>query len=992
METTLLEAGKTVDRPLAPGERHHYRVELAAGDFLHLVAEQRGIDVAVDFFDPAADGDPTLTVDSPSGPEGPEELVAIAEVGGVHRIAVRPFPGQEEGRYELHLHPPHPATAADRDLVEADRTFRSAEKLGTSPRQAREALALYRQIVDFERRPGRERRLAGVLFGIGRRHQELDDYAAALGPLLEAAELFAAVGDRWQHPYALLRAGFVQYHLGRSQEALDLYAEALDRLEALGDLRGRAIAHDRIGDVHNRLGEIQEALDAHRRALELSRELGDPGVEAGRWASYGYVLLGLYRGQEAYDAFARAHQLHGELGDRGAMARDLKGMGEAATLLGRYVDAVDHLERSLALRRERGQGGQALVHVALGNAHLDQESKVAALRSFEEALKLARESQNVGERAIALRSSARFYRVAGQLERSLELYDQALELYRVAGDAKSRPSCLAGSARTLHEMGRFAEAHGRIEEAIDAVETFRLDPVSEEVRSTYFAFRQDYFDVAVDLLMHRHADEPKAGHASRALATHERRRARALLDRLAENRAGLRADADPDLLDREQKVQRRIGDLAASADEAPERIEELLRQLDELRGEIRRTSPRYAALALPEPLDPAAIRERVLDDETLVLVYALGEERSFLWLVAKGGVRSYELDEGPELVARVHTAADLFTRSGTLARALPAKLADLSERLLGPAAGKLGDKRLVIVADGALQSLAFGALPLPGQGPGAEPLLVRHEVLMVPSVSTLAELRRLRERRPAPTRTVAVVADPVFEAGDPRVAAKEGSGEPPSEESQPWSEELQSAARSAGVEGFERLTYSGVEAEAIAEHAPDRPLVATGFEAGRELVEKGALRDFRILHFATHGLLADHHPDLSGLVLSLVDAEGNRRDGYLRAHEIANLDLRADLVVLSACQTGVGKELRGEGLLSLTRAFMYAGVPRAIVSLWKVDDRATAELMDRFYAAHLEEGLPPAAALRKAQLSLREETEWKEPRHWAGFVLQGDWR
>jgi len=175
-------------------------------------------------------------------------------------------------------------------------------------------------------------------------------------------------------------------------------------------------------------------------------------------------------------------------------------------------------------------------------------------------------------------------------------------------------------------MGRFAEAHGRIEEAIDAVETFRLDPVSEEVRSTYFAFRQDYFDVAVDLLMHRHADEPKAGHASRALATHERRRARALLDRLAENRAGLRADADPDLLDREQKVQRRIGDLAASADEAPERIEELLRQLDELRGEIRRTSPRYAALALPEPLDPAAIRERVLDDETLVAVSDLEKE------------------------------------------------------------------------------------------------------------------------------------------------------------------------------------------------------------------------------------------------------------------------------------------------------------------------------------------------------------------------------
>ena len=192
---------------------------------------------------------------------------------------------------------------------------------------------------------------------------------------------------------------------------------------------------------------------------------------------------------------------------------------------------------------------------------------------------------------------------------------------------------------------------------------------------------------------------------------------------------------------------------------------------------------------------------------------------------------------------------------------------------------------------------------------------------------------------------------------------------------------------------YQRLTFSRREAEAILAQAPaGSSFAAIGFDANRAVVTSGALADYRFLHFATHGELNTHRPELSRLVLSQLDREGKSVDGYVFAHEIYNLELAADLVVLSACATALGTEIRGEGLLGLTQGFLYAGAASVMVSLWNVDDRATAELMARFYRGLLSEGLPPAAALRAAQTSIRRTPRWQAPYYWAGFVLQGDWR
>jgi len=293
----------------------------------------------------------------------------------------------------------------------------------------------------------------------------------------------------------------------------------------------------------------------------------------------------------------------------------------------------------------------------------------------------------------------------------------------------------------------------------------------------------------------------------------------------------------------------------------------------------------------------------------------------------------------------------------------------------------------VIIPDGALWYLSFAALPDPGAGgfAGAEPpLVVGHEIVTLPSLSALPRLRGdTAGRLPAPG-TIAVVADPVFDVRDPRVTASPGV---------PGMINRASDERGGPEERLARLPFSRAEAQAILSVAPRRgSLAALDFAASRETVLSGGLARYRIVHFATHAVLNTENPALSGVVLSKVDAHGHPQNGFLSLDDIYGLHLPADLVVLSACRTALGREVRGEGLVGLTRGFFSAGVRQVLVSLWRVEDRATAEFMRRFYSQMLGRGLSPAASLREAQISMWRDKGWRPTYYWAGFTLQGDWR
>jgi CHAT domain-containing protein len=317
---------------------------------------------------------------------------------------------------------------------------------------------------------------------------------------------------------------------------------------------------------------------------------------------------------------------------------------------------------------------------------------------------------------------------------------------------------------------------------------------------------------------------------------------------------------------------------------------------------------------------------------------------------------------------------------------------ELSRLILGPVEKMLGDRTLLIVADGALQYIPFATLPIQGTG---ESLATRHEIVSLPSASVLAILRReMRDRRPA-AQTLAILADAVFQKDDERLVLRGSSKKDQITQAEPVQRGggiEERAQKGIDLSRLRRLTFSKKEADEIAALVSTGEVFkAIGFEASKEAVVSNRLKGFRIVHFATHGLL-DPQPELTALVLSLYNEKGEGQDGLLRLADIYSLRLDADLVVLSACQTALGKEIRGEGLVGLTRGFMNAGAPRVLASLWSVEDRATAELMKLFYRGMLKENLTPPAALRKAQLEMSQEPRWQSPYFWAGFSLHGEWR
>ena len=420
----------------------------------------------------------------------------------------------------------------------------------------------------------------------------------------------------------------------------------------------------------------------------------------------------------------------------------------------------------------------------------------------------------------------------------------------------------------------------------------------------------------------------------------------------------------------------------------------LIAQYQDIQTQIRATSPRYAALTQPQPLTLAQIQQQILDENTILLQYSLGKERSYLWAVTKTSITTYELPKAADIETNARKFRDAVTAPSS--RNSPNQIAQandaISQIILQPVAAQLGQKRLLIVGDGILNYLPFAALSLPGKSGenGNPPLIVDHEIVLLPSASTLGILRQNYSDRQPPTRTLAILADPVFSPEDERVKNQSTATNLQAIESVNLG--LSRSGRDNNLQ-LSRLNFTRQEAQIIQALIPANfRTESLDFEASRAVATSQNLSQYKIIHFATHGLANSTNPELSGIILSLVDKKGNPLNGFLRITDIFNLKLAADLVVLSACQTGMGPIVQGEGMVGLTRGFMYAGAQRVVVSLWSVDDEGTATLMSSFYQGMLQKGLTPAAALRAAQLEMLKQEEWRSPYYWAAFTLQGEWR
>ncbi|MFN6537097.1 MAG: CHAT domain-containing protein [Nostoc sp. EkiNYC01] len=571
------------------------------------------------------------------------------------------------------------------------------------------------------------------------------------------------------------------------------------------------------------------------------------------------------------------------------------------------------------------------------------------------------------------------------------------------------------------------------------MENIRGNVQSDELRTSYFATVQNYYKFYIDLLMQLHKKDPtkvcefniqdlKIKDRCDAVALHisERSRARSLVELLKAGNVNLRKDVDPQLLAEEGRLQNklkrqetRLSDLLSQQKLPPielinktnQEITNLLQESQQITAKIRAANPERAELTNPKDILQLPGIQQQLDKDTILLQYSLGKERSYLWVVTPNSLESYQLP-GEEKIVEAEKKLNsllqpkekkvLLIQGGTpednaQTFAETEKAVNvLSELILKPLTGKLGNKRLVIVADGILHQVSFAALNEPKKSPASteyQPLVVNHEIVNLPSISSIATHRKKLKKRDVAPKTLAVLANPVFTVDDPRLK----NGQLSSVETNLDRSIVQ---RNTNREKLKPLPGTKEEGEAILGlvNSPSEKLSAFDFDANYNFATSKQLRQYRHLMFATHGIFDPVNPASSGLVLSLVDKQGKpQARSFLRLNDIFNLDLPAELIVLSACESGRGEDVQGEGLVGLTRGFMYAGAARVTVSLWNAKDQSTKELMIAFYKQILEQKKSPAAALNFAQrqMWLRKDlpdTAWKHPHYWAAFTMQGEWR
>lgn len=1015
--------GRQTERAITPGACHRIEQALGAGELLAFTVEQRGIDVASSVREP--EGTLAVEIDGPVGAFGAEEGAFVAERAGVHTLEICAFDSAERpGPYALRIETPAPADGADRARARAHRRYFEARRAAGAGRD-REAIALYAEALESWRSTGDRRGQAWALYKLGRLRQHLGELERSAERFAEAARLHRALGEPRRTAVVLSYQGKMLSERGRLREALEVHGLSVRLAREAG---AEALEHQsltNLAGVHHELGETFEALRLYRRLRDLHREAGDRRGEQRVTARMGKLYREVGDLEAAHSVLGESLELARKLDFEGGadreIARALDDLGRLDLDTGKPGSARAHFAEALAIKRRHGDDVGASVSLNnLGRAlrHLGELDRAG--EALREALDLARSSgRSVYEGSILMNLARVDAARAGPeaLECAVGRCLEALDRFRRAG----RRSLEARALRCLAEQelarGRPDAARRAAEESLELIEGLRAGTEIADLRATFLADRRSHFGVLIDALMALDREDPDAGWAARAFEVAEQSRARTLLDGLRAAESGAAGAADPETLRQERRLRREISSLERRivleeavrrerGDAASEDLEALERRRRELEterellaGRLVRRHPGYAGLIERRAAGVGAIRDGLLTEErTRILAYFLGAERSHVWLVGRESLRTAVLPPEEEICARAEAARRLLAESDERHKQVQASLAAaaLAEMVVAPVAplraearAQSGEvERLGLVLDGCLHGVPFGALRVSGvEGEkGLRPLLgERFELVELPSASSLLALRALHAgRQPAP-RTLAVVADPVLQPSDPRLAG--GEAAPAAHREAGPSPGVQ---RAFDPSRLERLPGARDEARWLRAAVPEEErFLAVGFEASRESVLNGPLGDYRILHFATHGITDPRFP---GVLLSRYDRRGAPRDGFLWAREIYGLDLSADLVVLGSCRSGLGPRVAGEGPLGLSRAFLFAGARTVLVSLWDVDDRATSELMVRFYEGLLERDLPAVRALRRAQDSLRRDERFAPPHYWAGFVLQGDWR
>ena len=832
--------------------------------------------------------------------------------------------------------------------------------------------------------------------------------------------------------------------------ALRTAHESLALWQSLSDKEGIARTYEQIGTYYLAQNILPEATQSYEQALQLWRDLRDVSAEAGTLIMLGMIHFRKAEWESSIDRYTQAQALIDEAAEPEKMGQIAAGLAEIFNEHNLPEDGLVHLNRALAYYR-KSQDSRLIWYAlwALGNTYYLQNNYSEALAHLEESLTGVTSD---GIPAAASQESIGRVRLAqGDYPAARQAFEFALEIYLRGGNPLEAARTQSLIGQVLEHQGQLAGARENYLKALTTFESF-ADPVNQaaicyvlgrlelkqkkfdqaeeyltrslklteglhrisnrELNAAFNASVHDRYQTYIHCLMSKHQTEPALGLDVRAFEISESARARALAEFLRATHSNFAPGLDSQLAQREKSLRQSLQertDYRSSLLRSKRRlyhIEELKTldaELARLQGEynqvlatINERYPAYAQITRPVSWDLKRIQEEVIaNDQTVLLEYALGSTKSYVWAVTRNRIKTFELPGRAEINESARKVYDLIDHPPLADNEtkLDEATRELAQMILSPVTAELDKEVIIIAADEALNYIPFQILK--ASSSTDEPLVARHRIVNAPSASVLGDLRVEAARRPPATKLLAAFGDPLFSSG--LLATNSQAAD------QHAMQTLKIARTRSAVRDIEAigdspddsvvppLFYAARELNHLREITHGEALVVSNEAATRERFLNTDLTQYAILHLATHGRFNPNRPETSGFLLSTTNREGKKLDGFVGLEEVYGLRAPVILVVLSACQTALGKDVRGEGLVGLTRGFMYAGASSVVASLWNVQDDATAELMKFFYSNMLEHRMEPAEALRAAQNSIRQQPRWRSPHYWAGFTLQGEY-
>jgi CHAT domain-containing protein len=813
----------------------------------------------------------------------------------------------------------------------------------------------------------------------------------------------------------LLELAYVYMSKDELLIGLDKARKSFDISIQINDLRGKVIAQNAIAVLKSKLGFKQEALNIFLESEKLfpnDIDFWERGCMYNHLAEiffeYYEPKIALNYHLKALDLFQKEKHLSGQL-------VTLPRLGIINFQLNNESIGLEYFNTGLKLARQtESDYFFALMNQDLGNLYFETD-KAKALKYFKIAQPIFENLEIRTHLAIIQSKVGMIYQSQGKIDTAREYFNSALKFNRETKNRFSEAQNLYNIANLYANENNYKTALDFAEQSISITENLSSEVINSKLKTTFFSSVAERYELYINLLVKRYEQSPNENYAVQALQAAEKSRARSMLENLSLAEVNFSKDATPGIVKREKEIRvllnskaDKLTDLLSSNTEKIEtekldnEINELEHELEEIKATLKQNSPIYSAIKNPAPFDIAEFQRNILDENSLLLEFSFGKEESYLWLVGKTEINSYVLPSRGQIESRIEKLRKLIDSrqilEGETTENYQARIAGdetefeqeaqvFSNELLGQIADKIKDKRLIIVPDGKLHYFPIAALPFPNSTENI-PILLTNETIYQPSAATLSLLTQIDKKPIVEPKNLLVFSDPIFSKQDPRISA--ASDENQNEMSFIKKENFRFAE---SLTALSRLNASRDEADSIVEivGASDSTIF-TGAAATRENALDAATADYKIVHFATHGLINEERPELSGIVLSQVNENGNNQNGVVRLQDIYAMNLTADLVVLSACSTGVGKEVKGEGLMSLNNAFLQTGAKTVISSLWKVDDYATRELMKNFYRELTSGTVTTSEALRRAQIKMRQNPQYQSPFYWAAFTVQGDFQ